>query len=200
MFQSLTPEILELILVQLIEELERESGVEHFGDEFAPPQFGHWRVKRRELKWILSATKSMKMGCRNHWKTIHLAFLTNVYVQGKAVLRMYGRASTLSKGNLDEVFPQVRSVWLVIGAFNEMLRGHKIPITSIGPNAVRDGPWLTGYSRAPAEATETVNVVQGTYQTQRFRENEYLDIIETCPNLESVKLRCIMIAHRSPFW
>ncbi|KAL7268620.1 hypothetical protein RUND412_008747 [Rhizina undulata] len=122
MFQSLPAEILELILVQLIEELEREAGVEHFGDEFGPRQSGPWRVKRRELKWILSATKSMRMACRNLWKTIHYAFLTNVCVHGKAVLRMYGRTSTLSKGSFDEGFPQVRSVWLVVGAFNEVLR------------------------------------------------------------------------------
>ncbi|KAL7266626.1 hypothetical protein RUND412_010822 [Rhizina undulata] len=197
MFQSLPAEILELILVQLIEELEREAAVEHFGDE-------------------------------NLWKTIHYAFLTNVFVHEKAVLRMYGRASTLSKGSFDEVFAQVRSVWLVIGAFNEMLRvangnisiaqilapnprftelidglqteGHKMPITSIGPNVVRDVAWLTGYSPAQAEATEIVNVVQGTYQTQRLWENEYLDIIETCPNLEFLELRWIMIAHRSSLW
>ncbi|KAL7267049.1 hypothetical protein RUND412_010377, partial [Rhizina undulata] len=182
MFQSLPAEILELILVQLIEELEREAGVEHFGDEFATRQSGSWRDKRRELKWILSATKSMRMGCRKLWKTIHYAFLTNVCVHEKGVLRMYGRASTLGKGNFDEVFPQVRSVWLVIGGFNEVLRvaignmsiaqilarnpkftelihglqteGHKMPITSIGLNAVREGPWLTGYSRGTAEATE----------------------------------------------
>ncbi|KAL7267806.1 hypothetical protein RUND412_009591 [Rhizina undulata] len=135
MFQSLSAEILELILVQLIEELEREAGVEHFGDEFAPQQSGHWRVKRRELKWILSATK----------------------------------------------------------------KGHKMAITSIGPNTVLDDPWLTGYSQAPAEATETVNVVQGTYRTQRLRENEYLDIIETCPNLEFLELQWIMIAHLITF-
>ncbi|KAL7270242.1 hypothetical protein RUND412_007050 [Rhizina undulata] len=165
---------------------------------------------------------------RNLWKTIHYAFLTNVFVHGKAVLRVYGRASTVSKGNFVEVFPQVPTGWLVISAFNEVLRvangnismvqtparksrftelivgrqteGDKMPITSIGPIAVRVSLWLTGYSRAPAEATEIVNVVQGTCHTQRLCENEYLDIIETCPNLEFMELRWIMIAHESPFW
>ncbi|KAL7269505.1 hypothetical protein RUND412_007831 [Rhizina undulata] len=31
-------------------------------------------------------------------------------------------------------------------------------------------------------------------------ENEYLDMIETCPSVEFMELRRIMIAHRSPFW
>ncbi|KAL7274203.1 hypothetical protein RUND412_002901 [Rhizina undulata] len=178
MLQSLPAAILELILVQLIEELEREAGVEHFGDVFAPRQSGSWRVKQRELKWILSATKTIRMDCRHLWNTKHYAFLTNVYVQGKAVLRMYGRASTVSKGSFYELFPQI------VGLQTE---DQKMPITSIGPNAVWDGPWLTDNSRAQAEATEIVNVVQGTYRKQRLWENEYLDIIETCPNLEFLK-------------
>ncbi|KAL7266052.1 hypothetical protein RUND412_011416 [Rhizina undulata] len=86
---------------------------------------------------------------------------------------MYGRASTLLKGSFDEVFLK-----------SQCHTGRPL-VGRLLPN--------------PAEAIEIVNVVQETYPTQRLWENEYLDIIETWPNLEFQELRWIMIAHWSPY-